>query len=177
MKFTACCCSIQFPSHGKHWFSSSTCQDDVLAHISRLQSLSVHILPLHREFVWSNFPFKLAYPSLYSSLQKNTKQVLTDSPSVRSRGYDHNESVESVTEFFPVCFQFRLQPQLKQFCIIVFCSEATQCQGWQQSQLLTCCLKHMVSTSWDFNLMARFYFDEVSAYKTSELMLGQPLLF
>jgi len=28
-----------------------------------------------------------------------------------------------------------------------------------------CCLKHMVSTSWDFNLTVRFCFDEVRAYK------------
>lgn len=112
--------------------------------------------------MWSNFICKLAYPSLYSFLQKTTKQVLMDLPSVRSRGYDQIN--ESVTEFLPVCFQFHLQPWTKHFCI-VFCLEAVQCQGWQQSQLLTCCLKHVVSTSWAFNLTVRFCFDEVRPYK------------
>lgn len=58
------------------------------------------------------FPFQTCLSPTVQFRQKNkqkttTKQVLTDSPSVRSREYD--QLTESVTEFLPVCFQFHLQ--------------------------------------------------------------------
>lgn len=48
-----------------------------------------------------------------------------------------------------------------------------QCQGWQQSQLLTYSLQDMASTSWNFNLMETFCIDEVRVYKVvNSCMVG-----
>lgn len=54
------------------------------------------------------FPFQTCLsPIVQFRQRKTTKHVVTDSPSVRSGGYD--QLTESVTEFLPASFRFHLQ--------------------------------------------------------------------